>query len=179
MKSKLFIIPLIILTFASCVNNEDKNENNNQEWQLIYKNDKEGRPIFGNKEKLISIVRKGYPIRVGWASRRTSDTTKTVEHTVNGEFLTIANGEEVFVQIKPFIAQRPDLTSDTLSMTLLPVQSHWILGTNGMISSASIDFVKDTINTYPPSLFRYRISWFARIPNNLDESNPLWESAKK
>lgn len=102
---------------------------------MIYKNDEKGIPVFGDKEKLISIARNGYPIRVGWFSRRRNDTTKTVEHIVNGDFLTIANGSELFVQTQPFFAQRPGLTSDTLSMSLLPIQSHWILGTNGLISS--------------------------------------------
>ncbi|WP_147374064.1 hypothetical protein [Flagellimonas lutimaris] len=161
-KSKLFTTTLIIATFASCI---DK-DNSHSEWKLIYKTNAEGQPIFGDKKELISITRKGYPIRIGWTSRRRSDTTKSVEHTVDGEFLTIANGKEVFVQIQPFLAQKPDLTSDTLSMTLLPLQSHWVLGTNGMISSVSVDFSKNTAKAYPPSPFRYAMSWFAYIPND-------------
>ena len=87
---------------------------------------------------------------------------------MNGDFLTIANGSELFVQIQPFFAQRPDLNSDTLSMSLLPIQYHWILGTNGLISSVSTDFTKDTVRAYPPSHFGYELSWFARISIDSD-----------
>ena len=162
MKFKLLLTFSTVLILAC---NTQKEMDDHLEWQLIYQNNDKGEAIKGSKEELIGIVREGYPIRVGWSSKRKSDTTKTVEHIVDGEFLTIANKEEVFAQITPFMAQRPDLTSDTLNMTLLPIQSHWILGTNGTISSVGVNFAKDTVNSYPPSTFRYDISWFARVPN--------------
>lgn len=58
-------------------------------------------------------------------------------------------------------------------MTLLPVQSNWILGTNGMISSVSIDYGKDTVRTSPPKLFGYGLSWFVETPNDSDKKTPL------
>ncbi|MET1260695.1 hypothetical protein ABV409_15210 [Flagellimonas sp. DF-77] len=136
-----------------------------QEWRLVYKNDRHGQTLEGDKNALLEAVRQGGPIRVGWASRRQSDTTKSVEHLVDAEFMTIANGKEVFAQITPFLAQRPDLTSDTLSMTLLPSHSYWILGTNGTISSVGHDYIKDTVITRAPSSFRHPIGWYAQVPS--------------
>ncbi|TAI47584.1 hypothetical protein [Flagellimonas allohymeniacidonis] len=176
MKSKFLKIVLIVLFLVSCTNQNKKNDtlNDSQAWQLIYKNDPNGNAIFGSKSELLAIARKGYPIRVGWASRRKNDTTRSVEHTVNGDFLTIANGKELFVQIQPFYAQRPQLTGDTLSMTLLPIQSNWILSTNGLISNVSRDFNRDTTIAYPPSQFRYSLSWFAKVPDIPMDDVPLW-----
>ena len=177
MKTKITLILLIALSFTGCSHKEDKNKNapETQEWTLVFRNDENGKPIFGDKDELISLVRKGYAIKIGWASRRQGDTTKTVEHTVDAEFLTIANGEEVFAQIRPFLAQRPDLTSDTLSMTLMPVQLNWILGTNGIISSANIDISQDSIRTSPPKLFGHGLSWFVKISSPNENGGPLWD----
>lgn len=168
---------LIALAFISCTQEENKKEKISTvaEWTLQYKNDKDGNKVFGNKDELISYIRKGHPVRIGWASRRRNDTTKTVEHLVDAEFITIANGDEVFAQIKPFLAQRPDLTSDTLSMTLLPVQSNWVLGTNGMINSLNINLSTDSVQTYKPKLFGLGLSWFTKTSHVVKKEIPLWD----
>ena len=178
MNNKPLLGILIALAFISCAQNENKKEKITtvDEWKLVYKNDKDGNKILGDKDELISSVRKGNPIKIGWASRRRNDTTKTVEHIVDAEFLTIANGSQVFAQIKPFLAQRPDLTNDTLSMTLLPVQSNWVLGTNGLISSVIIDYTKDTVRTSSPKPFGYGLSWFSKNSNSLKKEKPLWDN---
>ena len=177
MNNKSLLGILIALVFIGCTQNEKKIEKITtvDEWELVYKNDRNGNKVFGDKAKLISYVRKGNPIKIGWASRRRNDTTKTVEHIVDAEFLTIANGSQVFAQIKPFLAQRPDLTSDTLSMTLLPVQSNWVLGTNGMINSLNINLSTDSVQTYKPKPFGLGLSWFTKSSHALKKEIPLWD----
>lgn len=160
---KIKFLPTLLILFIICIScNRNKHTRPRNSWSLVYKTDKNGNKIIGDKNELISFIRKGHPIRVGWRSKRRNDTTKTVEHLVDAEFLTIANGDEVFAQITPFLAQRPDLTSDTLSMTLLPTQLHWILGTNGLISSVSQNYNKDTVNASTPKPFKYEMSWFVQ-----------------
>lgn len=177
MNNKLFLGFLMVLAFISCTQEENKNDKGTSvdEWKLVYKNDKDGNRVSGDRDVLLSYVRKGNPIRIGWASRRQSDTTKAVEHMVDAQFLTIANGSHVFAQITPFLAQRPDLTSDTLSMTLLPIESNWILGTNGIISSVSIDHGKDSVWASPPKLFGYELSWFSKQSSSPNDGKPLWD----
>lgn len=149
------------------------------QWQLVYRNDANGQHAYGDKQDLIKAIRKGYPIRVGWASRRAADTTKSVEHISDATFITIANQSEVFVQIEPFLAQRPDLTSDTLSMTPLPIQLSWLLGTNGTISSVDINYTENSSKTNPSRLFGRGTSWFIYGPstftNDSTEIVPLWD----
>ncbi len=172
------LILLVAIAITSCQQKQKATNNSNQEWKLVYKNDKNGQPVYGNKEELLQMARKGYPIRVGWASRRARDTTKSVEHTSDATFVTIANGKELFVQITPFWAQRPDLNSDTLNMTLLPIKSSWILGTNGYRSSVSEDHRKDTVASYPPEKFGYALNWFVKHSGKATSSKdqiPLWD----
>ena len=133
-------------------------------WQLVYKNTPNGDAIIGDKTRLMDAIRHGYPIRVGWASRRVNDSIRSVEHLVDAEFLTIANDQEVFAQIQPFMAQRPYLGQDSISIVLLPTQAHWILSTNGLRSSANINFEADTTQVYPAGPVRFAISWYALIP---------------
>lgn len=159
MKNHLLIISILTLLYSCQLKNENQDES---EWKLIYQTDKEGTTKYGDKDQLIALMRRGEPLRIGWTSKRRKDTTKSVEHLVDATFITIANGNEVFAQIQPFLGQRPDLTSDTLSMTLLPNQLNWILGTNGMMSSFNIDYPQDTIFLNGPSLFKYETVWFVK-----------------
>lgn len=176
MKYSHLIFIFAVLSALGCNQDNDSQEetNSTKDWKLVYRNDKNGKAVFGDKEELISIARKGHPLKIGWASRRRNDTTKSVEHIINAQFITIANGSELFAQVQPFLAQRPDLTSDTLSMTLIPVKSNWVLGTNGTISSINIDLGKDSIRTSPPKPFRYSLSWFARTSKVIHKESPLW-----
>jgi len=173
MKNNLLLCITLVLTFSSCTKKETKETV--REWKLEYKNDAYGNKLFGNKEALISYIRQGYPVRIGWASQRRKDSTKSVEHTVDAEFITIANGNDVFAQITPFLAQRPDLRSDTLSITLIPTKIHWVLGTNGLISRAEINHSKDTVSTVAPKSFKHNISWFVKASNSSKKAKPLWE----
>ncbi len=144
-------------------------------WQLVYKNAPNGDSLSGDKAKLMDAIRYGYPIRVGWASRRVTDSVRSVEHLVDAEFLTIANDSEVFAQIQPFMAQRPYLGQDSVSMSLIPIESRWILSTNGLRSSVGINFQGDTTQINPPSRVRFPISWYALIPESMESTSPLWE----
>ena len=131
------------------------------QWKLVYKNDTYGKPLSGDKEILLKLVRNGSPIRVGWSSFRKNDPTKGVEHTIDANFLTIANKTEVFAQLKPFYGQRPDLTSDTITFTLVPTKLSWILGTNGTRQSMHIKQGDSIVTSQKPKPFGYDISWYA------------------
>ena len=144
-----------VLLIVSC------NDNKNSKWQLIYKNDKDGKVISGTKESLLKAIRNGEEIRIGWESRRVSDTTKSVEHFADAKFLTISNGEEVFAQIDPIIGQHPDLDGDTLSINFREnFQWSILVGTNGFSDRLNIDVLKDSVTGHRnrPT----KVSWFVK-----------------
>jgi len=165
MKKSILLI-LILMTLIAC-NKLYKTDNENQfsNWQLIFKNDKNGNSIFGEKEKLINAVRNGNSIRVGWSSQRINDTTKSVEHFAAAKFLTISNGKEVFAQIDPIIGQRPDLDSDTLSINFRE-SFRWsiLVGTNGFSDRLNIDTFKDSVVSHLNRVTE--VSWFVEYRNN-------------
>ncbi|WP_422858642.1 hypothetical protein ACOKFD_14940 [Flagellimonas sp. S174] len=130
----------------------------NDEWQLIFETDKNGQISYGSKDNLIELVRKGYPVRIGWESMGKT----SVEHTIDVRFLTVANETEVFAMLEPFWAQRPNLKSDTLSIIPIANETHWILSTNGLRSSMMANKVNDTVINYEPQLFGYPIKWFVK-----------------
>lgn len=154
---KLKFAPLfLVCVFFAC----QQQEQIVAEWQLVFETDKDAKTVYGSKAELIELVRKGHPIRIGWESK---GETHSVEHTIDVNFLTIANEKEVFAQLDPFWGQRPDLRSDTLNVTHFASQTNWILSTNGLRSSLMVDKVKDTSLVYPPEPFRYPVKWYAKI----------------
>ena len=153
----------MIISFASC-NNNTNSKSNTIKWQLIYKNDKDGKAIFGTKETLIEAVRNGEKIRVGWGGRRTNDTTKSVEHFADAKFLTISNSKEVFAQIDPIIGQHPDLDSDTLSINFRDsFQWSIIVGSNGFSDRLNINVLKDSVTGHRNRATE--VSWFVKKPS--------------
>lgn len=138
-------------------------------WKKVYQNDADGKALFGNKDDLISAVRNGYSIRIGWGGRR-------VEHVADADFLTIGMGKEVFAQIKPIMGQRPDFSTDTLKLDFR-VNNKWvkIAGTNGRNSALMFDYQTDTIvnhnNTRTGST-----TWYVNYNSSTMEETgtPLW-----
>ncbi len=126
------------------------------EWKLIYKNDKDGKAIFGTKEDLFKAIRKGKEVRIGWGGGR-------VEHFADAKFLTITNGKEVFAQIDPIIGQRPELDGDTLRVNFRE-SSQWtiIVGTNGFSDRLNIDILKDSVVGHRN--LTTEVSWFVEYP---------------
>ena len=137
-------------------------------WQLVFKNDKDGKSVYGQKSELIDAVRLGYPVRIGWGSTR-------VEHTTNADFLTIFEGE-VFAQTKTIIGQAPRVDNDTVKIRFR-TQNHWtkMAGTNGYSTAFMTDYFKDSI--VGGGVDRYSAtSWYVLFPNRQADgkAQPLW-----
>ncbi len=139
-------------------------------WQLVYKNDVDGKALFGDKTQLVDAVRLGYPIRIGWGSSR-------IEHVATVDFLTIFNGEEVFAQIKPIVGQRPQVSGDSLKISFR-TNNNWVkmAGTNGFSASLMTDYMQDTIVGGGE---RYTATtWYVNYPANpaAIKARPLWRA---
>ena len=93
MKSYFFLAFAIVLLLGCEKKPEEHKADSSDSWQLLYRNDDEGNPVFGNKQELLDAARKGYPIRIGFGHRRLNDTTKSVEHVADAHFLTITNSK--------------------------------------------------------------------------------------
>lgn len=99
---KLFLQVLLIAVVTSVQGQSDNN------WHLIYENDKEGRAVSGNKQDLIKAVQNADDIKVSWVHIVSEQPLQKIEHTAEANYLTIINDETVLAQLKPFIGQSPD-----------------------------------------------------------------------
>ena len=157
---------IILMFFCSCNPNPTKESRGG--WQMVFKNDANGKVIYGDKGELIDAVRLGYPIRIGWGSAR-------VEHVANADFLTIFEGE-VFAQIKTIVGQAPRIDGDSIKIRFR-TQNHWtkMAGTNGYSTSFMTDYFKDTL--VGGGTDRYTATtWYVLYPDHQEdlEALPLW-----
>lgn len=174
----LIILTLIISLLSGCKKKPAKSEFNKFDgWTLYYRNDSEGRTVFGNKQELIDAARMGFPIRIGFGNRRLNDSTKSVEHIADATFLTITNSNELFAQIQPIIGQRPNFEGDSMKITFRE-NINWtiLVGTNGFSDRLSIDRFTDTIIGH--RIRPTEISWFVNLPktneHKIQDVKPLW-----
>lgn len=151
----IFSLAMLVQVSTGCMERPEPAE----EWRLVYRNDLDGNAVAGNKDDLIAAVRAGLPIRVGFGGRSSRDTTRSVEHVADVQFLTVLDGSEVFGQISQIIGQAPAREEDGLKIRF---RSHnkWtmIAGTNGYFTGMMVDFVTDSVNT--PSERKNGASWF-------------------
>ncbi|MGD1947949.1 MAG: hypothetical protein ACFB0A_17220 [Croceivirga sp.] len=165
MSYKTLLIGVFVLLFYSC----ETSSSTNGGWQMIYRNDANGQPVFGDKSKLMEAVRLGYPVRIGWGTTR-------VEHVADADFLTIFEGKEVFAQIKTIVGQAPKINGDSLKIRFRS-ENHWtkIAGTNGYSTSIMTNYFQDSL--VGGGVDRYSATtWYVLYPNheiNM-EARPLW-----
>lgn len=176
MKKVLVAFCILLICVFGCVDKIPHQSSDGQQgWQLVFRNTKNGKVLFGSKGKLIEAVRSGYSVRIGWGGRRQSDTTKSVEHVADAQFLTIANGKEVFAQIQPIIGQHPALEKDTLDIVFRE-NLQWILmvGTNGFSDRLTTERLQDSIRGHRS--MPTEVSWFVDYPlnGNSKKQTPLW-----
>ncbi|MEM8928685.1 MAG: hypothetical protein AAGC45_10820 [Bacteroidota bacterium] len=157
---------LILIFFGSC----HQTKKFDGGWRMVFKNDENGKAIYGKKAKVIDAVHLGYPIRVGWGGTR-------VEHVADADFLTIFEGE-VFAQIKTIVGQAPRMDGDSIKIRFRP-QNHWtkISGTNGYSTGFMTDYFKDTV--VGGGTDRYAATtWYVFYPDDqLDvKARPLWRN---
>ncbi len=151
-----FFIGMLML---SCTADNNKSVESDT-WRLVFKNDKEGNTLYGNKSDLIDAVRGGYRVRVGWGGKLRRDTTKTIEHLSEVAFLTILNGKEVFAQLPQVVGQQPVFIEDSLKVQFRE-DTNWtkIVGTNGYSTGRMINVLKDTLMQYGID-GKTKVSWF-------------------
>ncbi|NAS13205.1 hypothetical protein [Poritiphilus flavus] len=175
-KTLFAFIGVVLLALLSCETRSNTEVSVN-EWILVYRNDRNGNALYGDKQKLIDAVRNGLPIRVGFGGRGRKDSTRSVEHLTEAKFLTITNNREVFAQVPQILGQLPFLADDSLKIQFRP-ENKWvkICGTNGYSTGLMVDFINDSLVS-PGVDGRAGTSWFVQIENidKITTADPLWD----
>ena len=185
-----FILLFVIITIYACAQgsgNLTHLHSDANKWTLVYKNDYDGKTLFGSKDDLIYALRSGSPLRIGYGGHRQGDTLRSIEHIAEAQFVSIANSNEVFAQIATNIGQDPSLGEEPLTMKFHEDRKFSMIAcTNGTASSLSIDFKIDSLRTSNPS--RRGFYWYVQQGNLKDNSQfkgkemlvePLWKNPRK
>ncbi len=141
-------------------------------WTLVYKHDKQGNAIYGNKEKLIQAIQNGLPVKVGYG--RQVNEERSLEHLADAQFLTILKikgQHDVFAQVPPIMRQDPFKKNDSVAVRMVPeFQWRTTVGTNGISSNVMVNVFKDSLNGSNQN--RRGALWFVDYPPNFEPINP-------
>ncbi|MEO9599638.1 hypothetical protein [Parasphingorhabdus sp.] len=72
-------------------------------WHVVLQHDKDGDVIAGHNYGLVSAIRNGCQIRIGWGARRSSDPSQTIEHIATPVWVAVRNGNIVEAQLSDFV----------------------------------------------------------------------------
>ena len=164
----LFAISFIF--FVSC----NQQVSTDSGWKAVYKHDEQGNPLSGSLDSLISGIRNGYDVRVGWGwERALGDSIVRLEHMAEPLFLSIIQEQNVSVVIDP----HPLLSSylNLQEQTMRDEYAIWqcVLTTKGEFNAKIFDGATgELIRDFPQT---HRMTWFLDYPEKHAKSVPLFQ----
>ena len=162
---------LFLIVIFSCETSTSTQEN---DWQLVYRNDADGKTLFGEKQELLNAVRNGNSVKIGFGGQLRRDTTLTIEHVFEAHFFTILNDSEVYAQMSPIIGQNPLIEKDTTNILFRNTQWNIIVGTNGFSDRLTMSLSQDTILSQNQR--KMNVSWFVKKGDGQSKNAmPLWK----
>ncbi len=163
---KLYII-LIVALFISCQQAKTDND-----WKIIYKNDKEGNTLLGSKQNVIDAIRNGADIKIGWGFQ---GKRHTIEHLSTPIWLAVLDGKEVTARLDPHISGTVDwenLTSTFKDTSKLKEEWRVIITTKGEFDAIWYDRKNDTLIKRVPQ--NHIMTWFSK--NKKEKPKPLFSN---
>jgi hypothetical protein len=129
-------------------------------WRFLYRHDEHGKAMAGSKDALLAAARRGLPIRVAWGMRvAATSPPRSVEHAADPLFLTIMNGQEIFIQLPEHIAQESYSQPEKARFDEPAVMWRGMMGTNGSFDAVWVNRATGAVVRRVPQ--RAAIAWFA------------------
>ena len=156
MKLKLptpFLLLVFILSF-SCTSSSS------HEYKVVFKNDRNGNTLLGSKEDLISHIRSGSSIKVGWGSK---GKTRSIEHLSEPIWIAVLNEQEVTVQLSPIYLGTVDwdnLSSNFSDSTKINEEWRVVITTKGEFDAVWYDKYEGKMIKRVPQ--RHPMTWYAK-----------------
>jgi hypothetical protein len=159
MKTAL-IVGLSILASISLFGEKKGNQQKVEDgWSLVYSNDENGNRVSGDLGKLISAIRNGEQIRIGWTIEDPTDKSLKVEHSADAKFITILSDSTVFAQIDPIIGQTPSVKDKTVT---LKENIEWSFSASSLGNNDSMNINTKTGEIVDHKPFKCGIKWFRK-----------------
>lgn len=108
-----------------------------QNTKVVLKTDFNGAVSYGSIETLITEIKAGKSLRVGWQLDFDNDGKSDLEHWIDADFISILNGH-VFNQIKPIYIQSPIKDIPQVKIMFSDMKWTGVIGTNGKLLSRYI-----------------------------------------
>src|SRR4029453_19146368 len=170
MKTPL-LIGLSIFVSTGLFGQNKENQKVENGWALVYANDENGNRVSGDLEKLLSAVRNGEPIRIGWTIEPLANKILKVEHFADAKFITILCDSTVFAQIDPIVGQTPSIKDKTVT---LKGNIEWSFSASSLGNNDSMNVNTKTAEIMDHKQFKCGIKWFRKTCAGSDDwSGPL------
>jgi len=157
---------LLFLLFTISCNQIQQDSN----YQIIYKNDKEGNTLLGSKSELINVIRGGGSIKIGWGVK---GKNHTIEHLSEPIWLAVLDESEVIAHLDGQILSKVDwenLTANYSDSTRLSQEWRVVITTKGEFDAVWYDRNLGKVVRRSPQ--NHTLTWFAK--DNLDSNKPLF-----
>ncbi|MEQ9299536.1 MAG: hypothetical protein RIF33_13270 [Cyclobacteriaceae bacterium] len=170
----ILALSIMAAILVSC--QDSKTELSPSGWRMVYKIDREGNPVAGSMDDLISGIRNGYSVRVGWGwERERGDSTLRLEHMAEPIFLSLIQEKDVSVVIDahPLLDNYIDIDQQQFREGGHIWQT--VLTTGGTFNAKV--YHRGTGELIRDMPQRQRMTWFVEYPqaNNAIIDTPLYE----
>lgn len=155
MKVFYYFMLLMISFIISCTSKVKESG-----YDIVYKNDKNGKTLMGSKQELIRQIRGGADIKIGWGGK---GKNHSIEHLSAPIWIAILDETEVVAHLDPQILSKTDwenLTSSYADSTLLNQEWRVALTTKGEFDAVWITKAEGTLIKRVPQ--NHTMTWFAK-----------------
>lgn len=148
---------------------------------VAFKHDGQGNPIEGSKEQLITAIRNGSTVRVGWGWKN-KESGRSIEHLSSPIWLAVVNEKEVMAHLDPQVLSQIDWNSATATYqdsTLLNQEWRVVINTDGTFDAVWYDRSNNEVSRRIPQ--RHTMTWFTQeisdySQTELHSEDPLFEN---
>ncbi len=156
---RLTLCIIVLNILSACTNNRiqtQKKHPSNGAYEVVFEADKDGKTIYGSRQKLIEYINNGNPVRLGWMIGLRHAITKepiNMVHWSDAGFITVI-GEHAFAQIRPINQQGPAIRDIPAVFLVDFSPNSWvaIIGTTGVMKQKykpSNEFTNMMKDAYP------------------------------
>lgn len=131
------------------------------EWHFVFANDGQGRELKGSRSTLLTAIRRGSPVRVGWSEASAKEKWSVEEFSDTG-FTNIMGDREVVAQLSPAMIQSHYLDASRAGLRNPAVEWQAIMSTNGRFEALMIE--RASGRTIRKLVQRTRINWYVYAP---------------
>ncbi|GAB5472693.1 MAG: hypothetical protein Mars2KO_07920 [Maribacter sp.] len=167
MKMSNYFILFVVSLLFSCTSKVKESG-----YDIVYKNDKNGKTLLGSKQELIRHIRGGADIKVGWGSQ---GKNHTIEHLSIPVWIAILDETEVIAHLDPQVLSKTDwenLTASYADSTLLNQEWRVVLTSKGEFDAVWTSKADGSLIKRIPQ--KHTMTWF--VKDGMKNNTPFFRN---